>query len=509
MTSRDKLQRLVDLGRKTKRYWWLVLIFTLAGSGLSLTFALLRPKNFQSYAVLFYQERIRSALLSNREEQVQRGIGDRYRELLLARSQLAEIIADPALNPFPDESDTELAIDKLREKIKFEARGANAFRITYADTEPGRAKAVTEKLTKMLQDKDEYLRKDQARVTVEFAIKQRDEASTELAKVEVALAEFLAKHPEFAQETNQAAGAGQFAGEGAAIRGVQNQKAIKSENARLYALERQRQRIQARLDAPPDAPPIRIPAPQTPEKAQAEENVTEARTRLAAASRELDKALDSYTDQHPTVVRARERLSAAQAELKRAIAAVPPDVETTIAPASEADRTKLKQELARLEDQINTEQKRGSKTSAVVDTTTNWVVQLETEHAKLRRTVTESRERVEALSDSVFRAQMDANQKLADTGAVLSVVDPAFKPVKPSGPSKTLVMLAGIVLFIVLGCGLAVGMAVIDDRVYRRTDLEELGISVLAVIPTAQVKAMASKKKQPRKVMLNEQAKRT
>jgi uncharacterized protein involved in exopolysaccharide biosynthesis len=491
MTPRDRLQRLVDLGTKTRRYWWLVVIFAIGGGVLSLTFALLRPKHYQSYAVLFYQERIRSSLLSNREEQVQRNIGDRYRELLLARSQLAQIVNDPKLNPFPDEDDTELAIDKLREKIKFEARGANAFRITFTDSDPERAKAVTEKLTKMLQDKDEFLRKDQARVTVEFALKQKDEAAIELAKKETALAEFLAKHPEFAQEAMQGAAAGSFAGEGAAIRGVQNQKATaKNENARLYALERQRQRIQARLDAPPDAPPIRIPAPQTPEKLQAEAAVNEARTRLSSANRELDAALRQYTEAHPTVVRAKARVADLQNELKRAQAAVPPDVETTIAPATEADRNKLKQELARLEQQINDEQKRGKGvTSPAADATTNWVVQLETDHATLRRTVTEARERVEALSDSVFRAELDANQKLADTGAVLSVVDPAFKPVKPSGPGKTLILLAGTALFV------ALGMAVIDDRVYRRSDLEELGVSVLAVIPPAQAKALAANRK--------------
>jgi uncharacterized protein involved in exopolysaccharide biosynthesis len=500
MTPRDKLQRLVDLGRKTRRYWWLVVLFAVAGGALSVAFALIRPKNYQSYSVLFYQERIRSSLLSNREEVVARNIGDRYRELLLARGQLAQIVNDPQLNPFPDEKDTELAIDKLREKVRFEARGANAFRVTYTDTNPDRAKAVTDKLTKMLQDKDEFLRKDQARVTVAFAIKQKEEAASELAKHETALAQFLAKHPEFAQEAMQAAAQGSFAGEGAAIRGVQNQKAnAKNENARLYALERQRQRIQARLDAPPDAPPIRIPAPQTPEKIQAEAAVSEARSRLAAANRELDNALQKYTEQHPSAHRAKERVAQAQAELKRAQAAVPPDVETTIAPATEADRTKLKQELARLEQQIGQEQKRGQGATATVDATTNWVVQLETEHATLRRTVNEARERVETLSDSVFRAELDANQKLADTGAVLSVVDPAFKPVKPSGPGKTLIVLAGLALFLCLGVGLAVGMAVIDDRVYRRTDLEELGISVLAVIPPAQAKALARNHKQRRK----------
>jgi uncharacterized protein involved in exopolysaccharide biosynthesis len=500
MTPRDKLQRIVDLGRKTRRYWWLVVIFAIAGGTLSLAFALIRPKNYQSYSVLFYQERIRSSLLSNREEVVQRNIGDRYRELLLARSQLAQIVNDPQLNAFADEDDTELAIDKLREKIRFEARGANAFRVTYTDTDPDRAKAVTEKLTKLLQDKDEFLRKDQARVTVAFAIKQKEEASLDLAKQEHALAEFLAKHPEFAQEASQAVAQGGFAGEGAAIRGVQNQKSTaKNENARLYALERQRQRIQARLDAPPDAPPIRIPAPQTPEKIAAEAAVSQARRELETATRELESALGKYTEQHPTAARAKARVADAQARLKRAQSSVPPDVETTIAPATEADRTKLRQELARLESQINQEQKRGDKAPAVVDATTNWVVKLETDHATLRRAVTESRERVEALSDSVFRAELDANQKLADTGAVLSVVDPAFRPVKPSGPGKTLILLAGLALFLAMGAGLALGMAVIDDRVYRRTDLEELGISVLAVIPPAQARALAKQHKQHKK----------
>jgi polysaccharide biosynthesis transport protein len=500
MTPRDKLQRIVDLGRKTRRYWWLVVIFAVGGGALSLAFALIRPKNYQSYSVLFYQERIRSSLLSNREEVVQRNIGDRYRELLLARGQLAQIINDPQLNPFPDEDDTELAIDKLREKIRFESRGANAFRITYSDTNPDRAKTVTDKLTKMLQDKDEFLRKDQARVTVAFALKQKEEATLELAKQETALAQFLAKHPEFAQESAQMVGQGGMAGEGAAIRGVQNQKSMaKNENARLYALERQRQRIQARLDAPPDAPPIRIPAPQTPEKIAAEAEVAQARNEVAAANRELESALGKYTEQHPSAVRAKARVAEAQAKLKRAQASVPSDVETTIAPATEADRTKLKQELARLESQINEEQKRGSKAPAAVDAATNWVVQLETDHAKLRRAVTEGRERVEALSDSVFRAELDANQKLADTGAVLSVVDPAFRPVKPSGPGKTLILLAGVALFLALGTGLALGMAVIDDRVYRRSDLEELGISVLAVIPPAQARALAKKQQKKRK----------
>jgi uncharacterized protein involved in exopolysaccharide biosynthesis len=483
MTPRDKLQRLVDLGKKSTRFWWLVAAFAVVGSALTLTFVLVRPKKFQSYAVLFYQERIQTSLLSNREEVVQRNIGDRYRELLLARGQLHVIVTDPQLDPFPDEDDIDLKIDKMRERIRFESRGANAFRIAYVDEDAERAKLVTEKLTRMLQEKDEFLRNEQAKATVSFALEQKEAAQEDLSKHELALAQFLAKHPEFAQDAMQAAASGQFAGEGASIRAARDKNAkADAGNVRLFALERQRRRIQARLEAPPDSPPIRIPAPHTPEKIAAEAEVSAARNELTAANRELASALTQYTDQHPAAIRARDRIQTAQARLKRAQAAVPPDVETAVAPQNEADRAKLRKELAALESQIEAEQKRGGN-SAGSDAATDWVVQLETEHSRLRRIVIEERERVEALANSVFRAQMDANQKLAETGGRLSVVDPAFKPVKPTGPGRALLMLAGMALFLTLGSGLAVGMAVIDDRVYRRTDLESLGVSVLGVIP--------------------------
>jgi uncharacterized protein involved in exopolysaccharide biosynthesis len=499
MTPRDKLNRLVDLGRKTTRYWWLVAVFAMVGAALTLAFVLVRPKKYQSYAVLFYQERIQTSLLSNREEQVQRNIGDRYRELLLARAQLSQIVADPKLNPFPDESDSDVSIDKLRQQVRLEARGANAFRITFTDSDPERAKGVVEKLTKMLQEKDEFLRNEQAKATVAFALTQKESATTELATAELALAQFLAKHPEFAQDAIQASASGTVAGEGASIRAVRekNSKAPAG-NPRLYALERQKRRIQARLDAPPDAPPIRIPSPPSPEKAAAEAEVGAARNELVAGNRELTEALTQYTEQHPAVKRARDRIAAGQARLKRAQAAVPPDVETAVAPRSEADREKLRKELSALDTLISNEQKRDGKSEAV-DTSKDWVVQLETEHTKLRREVTEQRERGESLGDSVFRAQMDANQKLAEAGGRLSVVDPAFKPIKPSGPGKTLMMIAGMALFVVLGSGLAVGMAVIDDRLYRRSDLESLGISVLAVIPPQLSKKQIKELRKQRK----------
>ncbi|MFT3696315.1 MAG: hypothetical protein QM831_24455 [Kofleriaceae bacterium] len=490
ITPRDRLQRLVDLGRKAVRYWWLIAVFGVVGGALSLGFALTRGKRFESWSVLFYQERIQSSILTNgRQEEVQRNLGDRFRELLLARQQLAQIVNDPKLDPYPG-TDPDLAIDKLRTAVRFEVRGGNNFRITYGDGDPDRAKAVTEKLTKMLQEKDESLRNEQAQMTVQFVTQQKEEASLELRKREQALVEFLAKHPEFAQD--------QISAEGAGIRAIRNSSKtapVNSGNPKLYALERQRQRIQARLDAPPDQPVQPIKSAPSPERLAADAQVADAQRELTSANKELEDALGKFTDKHPAVIKAQERVAAAQQKLRHAQAAVPPDDNTPLPPATPADRSKLQKELQQIEGQIADEQRNGAaapKTgsgtgsgSAAADPTTsaNWVVDLETKYAELKRAHDEQRERVGSLADSVFRAQIDASQKSAEAGGRLSVVDPAFKPVRPSGPGKTVFLLAGMVLFVALGATIAIGLAILDDRLYRRDDIDALDIPVLAVIP--------------------------
>jgi len=481
VTPRDRLQRLGDLVAKTMHNWWLIVAFVVVGGALSLLFAITRPRAYQSWATVFYVERIQSNVLANREEGVQRNIGDRYRELLLARDQLLRVVTDPKLNPYPDLDDNELAIDKLRQAVHFEARGANAFRLTYTDSEPERAKEVTERLAKLLQDKDEALRNEQAQSTVKFAQKQRDEAGVELRKREQSLAEFLAKHPEFVQDQNQPS-------EGASIRAIRNQPKGPVGSSRMYVLERQRQRIQARLDAPPDAPPVRVPITPSPERVAADQVVAEAQRELSAANRELDDLSSKYEPKHPSVIRAQEKVVAAQLKLKAAKQSVPADIETPIRPATPEDRVKLQKEIAQLDAQIAAEQNNTKGTPQPKTDATSWIVQLETEHTELRRLVTEQRGRVEALGESLFRAQIDASQKLEEQGGRLSVIDPAFKPVRPSGPGKTLFLMAGLALFTALGVALAIGRAVIDDRLYRRTDLEQLGIPVLAVIPHAEVR---------------------
>jgi uncharacterized protein involved in exopolysaccharide biosynthesis len=495
ITPRDRLQRLVDLARKTWRYWWLVVVFAVAGGALSLAFAVTRPRNYLSWATLFYQERIQSQLLSpNREEIAQRNIGDRYRELLLARKQLDQIINDPNLDPYPQEHDPDLKMEKLRLAVHFVARGAMAFRIEFIDSDPDRAKRVTERLTKLLQDTEEAMRNEQAAETVKFATKELETESAELRVRDLAYKEFLAKNPEFVSDATGTPT------EGKSILAARTPKAA----PKLSGKERQLQRIVAMLSAPPDAPPVSIPALQTPERLEALAKVQTLKRELEAAKRELDEVLSKYTDKHPSAIKAQDRVNNATQLLRLAEAAVPPETETVVRPATPEIRAKLEKERQQLEAAIRDEQSRSSKPTDPADATEKRVVRLETENTELRGRRDEQRARVQSLTEGAFRAKMDANQKLAEQGGRLSIVDPAFKPARPSGPGKTIFLMAGMVLFVSLGLSLAIAFAVIDDRLYRRADLDHLGIAVLAVIPPAA----RSKRTQEPKIKIKTKTKR-
>ena len=512
ISARDRLGRLADYVRKATRYWWIIAALTVLGGALSVVFASTRPLTYKSWSVLFYQERIASSLMSGREgEEVQRNIGDHYREMLLARSSLAEIVTDPKLNPFPEmlkkSGDVDEVCDELRLAVTFETRGANTFRISFTDTDRDRVKAGTDKLTAMMQRKEEEIRTEKSLATSEFAKKHKAQADADLNASDHALSEFLAAHPEFAQDVSAGGG------EGAGIRGAKKTAPVAATgNPRILALERQRQRINARLTAPADAPPVQIKTPHnaSPERAAADAAVNQAQRELDGANRALEEARSKYTEQYPDTVKAREAVAAAQTRLRRAQADVPADPndveDLVVAPATAADREALQKELAQLDDQLSNARaadqatKAGTPKPAVAEDPNNWIVQLETQYSQLKRDVTEKHERSEALSASVLRTSVDADQQSAEQGSRLMVVDPAFRPAKPFGKTKTVMVGGGLAIFFFLGLAICVILAIIDDRLYRRADVDELElVPVLAVIPSDNLSPRARRKLQKKR----------
>jgi uncharacterized protein involved in exopolysaccharide biosynthesis len=211
----------------------------------------------------------------------------------------------------------------------------------------------------------------------------------------------------------------------------------------------------------------------------------QARAELATAKRSFADKSNRFTPKHPDVIAAKNNVAEVTRRLKRLEATEkssrPASITPSITPTtSVAD---LKKELSRIESEISRLSASTETDKPETDTIANEIVNLETEFLRLQRQVTVTSQRLSSLESRVFTAEITASSEFAEA-AKLVVIDEAYLPARPAGKGRKMLAMAGTVVFICLGCGLALGLALLDDRVYRRADIDDLGIApVLVVIP--------------------------
>ncbi len=502
-TTRDQLNRLVDLVRRTKRHAWLVILIAMIGGGLSTLLALKQVPQYDSETVLLYQEKISQSVLQGKEvARNSRTQSTRFKEMLLSRTSLSMIVNE--FNLYPDiveKEGTIAAAEKLRLLVNFSDRGAGTYKVSFRGNSPEEAQKITARLASLLKERDEKVRREQAEQTQKFLQNEVVETENTLFEAEAAFAAFVAKHPEFV--TDLANGGG--GGVGASIRAkeasdAKGAKVPSSGGSRVGALRRAAKRLRDRI-ANPSAPIAPI-APRKTRRA-ASPALQEARSELGEAKRDLGDKMSRFTPKHPDVKAAQivvaeltrrlKKVEAEEAKRQPATKAVTP---TITASTSVED---LKKELARIEYEISRLQRKASddtsKPIAEKSSIAEDLVNLETEHARLQRRVNVASQRLSSLEARAFTAEITASAEFAEA-AQLVIMEKAYLPARPAGKGKKIIVLAGTVVFGLLGCTIALGLALIDDRVYRRADIDELGIApVLVVIPKVSKKKTKKLKK--------------
>jgi uncharacterized protein involved in exopolysaccharide biosynthesis len=467
-TSRDQVERLAHLVRRALRHTGLAVVIVGIGAVLSLAFALSRAHGYQSETTLLYRQLIPESVLEGRD--VARGareLAARYQEMAISRDTLRTIVEELDLHAdIVERHGMAFAVEEMRDRVDFSDRGAGAFRISYIGDTPEEAQQVTQRLAQELTDKDDELRRQQVEVTNEFLEAEKEAADRILAEREQALAEFLAENPEFAEETGPGMAQGAWT---RALRARLGDTPIASD-PQLAALQRQRERIQARLDEPD--------AERERERRRAERRVDAAEAGVHSAQRELETMMGRYTERHPDVMAAKLELASAQRRLREAEAMLP------AGPAEGHELAALHRELQEVERQIATRRAamRASREGSVgPPEEAHWVVALETEFARLLRDVEEAKERVDGLEHRLFTAQIRASSEIA-ASSQLVVIDEAFEPARPVGRSRRVIAAAGTMVFGGLAVGLLFALALMDDRIYGRAELGRLGIGHVSVV---------------------------
>jgi uncharacterized protein involved in exopolysaccharide biosynthesis len=490
-TARDRLDRVLSLLGRSRRFVGAALLVFVVGSAAGVGYAMMRKRVFKSETLILYREGIRSSDLVGGEDSGDRAhkLGLRLKEMVLSRTQLEQIIAQYKLYPAMVEDRGIIeAVDELRAHINFRVKDGDTFGLSFDGDDPKTVQQVTARLAEVLLSENSKTHAEQAEVTKHFLDGERVHTEAELKDKETALATFLSKHPEFAKEAAQQGGGNQA---GTAVRAAAaKNSAPKAADPALASLEREATRLQERLG---------MPVAKKKNEAQADPVLVQIKNEADADARAAQKDLadkqSQFTEEHPDVRAAKLRYKLAQDKLKRAtdavaasIAAAQQKTEAKVEDEGTIDRAALENELKRINDEI-TQYKAKKRQAEQPSTMATSVVALETDWTRLNREVAEVRERFGSLQDKEFKASMV--ESAAETGrtAQMVVVDPAFTPTHAAKPARSVVAGAGMAISLFLAIALAIGLALIDDRLYDRADVEQLGLlPLVGMVPRASKK---------------------
>ncbi|MDW8283310.1 MAG: hypothetical protein RMK29_16480 [Myxococcales bacterium] len=498
-TVREQAMRLLGLLRHAARFWRTGLIVFILGCGVALVVALTRPRIYRSEALILYRERVAASALGRDEGgDPGRRIGMRLRELVMSRSQLEKIISEVGLyrDVIEDRGMAE-AVDLMRQKVGFRAREGDTYSLSFEADDPAKAQLVTQKLTDALLAETERSHVELAAGTREFLDSEAERIESELKKREERLAKFLSEHPAFASEAARAAAAtGALPG----MAGVDPKKIAvppprrRSADPRIEALEREAERIQARLNPQPPAPQALSPeAREVMEEWNRKK--AEAMRELEAAQRDLREKRQVFTDQHPDVKRAQGRYEAAlraldevQLQSMRELARVKGQAPVAVQPLTAEERLRLQQDLQRIQGELQrlrtaaVRKDEGEERAPASEA--DQIVKLETTYVQLLREVAEAQEQRRQVEAKRFTAEIRDRLAQTERGARMVVIDPPYRPTRPVRGGRTQVALIGGVVSFMLSLLVMFVRALLDDRLYGPADVELVGIGpVLTAVP--------------------------
>jgi len=487
--------------RRSFRFWAPAMALVFIGGAASIAFAFTRPRIYKSECLILYREGIRSSDLGGPDSggDPARKLGMKLKEMVLSRTRLQQIIDEFRLYPLIVEDRGYVdAVDEMRAHIAFRVKDGDTFGLSFEGEDARRVQAVTARLSEALIGENTKTRAEQAEVTKEFLDVEKQRTESELKEKETNLAKFLAKHPEFAKETAAPSA-------GTAIRATASKTpAAKVSDPTLLALEREAGRIQERLGMQTAVKKKKPGEPEADPKLTAEKANAEAD--LNAAQKELAEKLAQFTEQHPDVRAAKVRVKTAETRLKRASDAFLAGSAVQQAKKEEQDlnegiidRATLENELRKVNDEIaahrnKVKQQNESAAPQAESQGASWIVALETDWTRLNREVAEARERNQNLQTKQFNASMAESAAASGRNRQMVIVDPAYKPTHPAKPGRAIIAGAGLAASMMLAIVLALGCALLDDRLYDRVDIERLELApLLGVVPKGE--KTSSKKK--------------
>lgn len=433
------------------------------------------PKKYESYATIHVEQKnIIQPLMEGTA--VPTGIADQARnarELLRSRNIMFRMLDFAG---FTDDDTTPLERERLLEQFKSRMRvsivGRDIIKISYQDSDPERAQKVTQKLAEVLIEESRLKKTRESVAAYEFIDKQVREFHAALVESENRLKEFRSATLDAKPGTENAV------------------------VARIAELQRTLEKTRLQLRE------ARIKKASLEKQLAGEAEVTlslsregQYKMKIAELQTRLDALRLRYHDTYPDIISLRHQIEnlkkaiAQEKERREAAKNAPPgksryvDEGIVVNPLTEEIRSELsatktliatlKARLAETEKLLKEELERGRRIHVSEATL-----------AELTRDYQVNRDIYQDLLKRREKARISMNLDREQQGLKLTIYEPAFLPLKPSGLRFLHFAVGGMALGIMLPLGLLAGLLQIDGRIRDpRTISQKLTLPVLGVVP--------------------------
>ena len=423
---------------------------------------------------------------------------------ILSRTRLLRIIDSQKLYAKDRRQLTEdEKVDQMRKDIEIELvhdrDQLTAFNVYYSSNDPHVAQQVTSELTNLFISENLEARQEQSENTTQFLESHLEEARKSLSEQEEKVREFKDQHlgdlPGQLQSNLQILGGlqTQMSGEQEAL------NRAKQQNVYLESLLGQYHSAQ-RSSKTADSAPVGLPA--------LDQELDKLRARLADLS-------SHYTDRHPDVRKVKEQIANAERmkvqitdDLKAKASA--PAQETAVnantdleakevSPTAELE-SQLKVNRIEIENREHTLEDLKDKIAEYQSRLNREPVR-EQQLADLTRNYDQSRSNYDSLLKKKNDSELATSLERRQQGEHFRILDPPSLPVKPHSPDRLKLCAIGLVVGLVLGCGVSAGTEMIDDRLYSEKDLKKLvPLDIIAEIPA--IVGIQDKKRQDKFAVL-------
>ena len=364
---------------------------------------------------------------------------------LLSRPNLLKVAhsVDLALAA-QNEFQLQAVLNKIESHTTVEVSGPNIFKIAHIDGDPRRAKDVVQAFLNIFVENNLGKDRDDMQNARSFIEKQIAGYEAQLRATEKRIADFRGKYSDVMPSS----------GSSYAARLEKARADVDEASAELAAAKERKDRLPKQLQK----------TPQPSENNSPEYEPKDAKlAKLAELRAELDKKLGIYTDQHPDVI-----------ALKRQIASL----EAQNAAFGEQRLADAKDALKRLQDMAS---------SAPL---------LEAQMADMNRDYDVLKQKYDELRVRAESARISQEAKTDSEAMRFRIIEPPEVPVVPSGPQRTLFLLAVLCASVGGGLGIAFLLSEMDDmfatpqRLKEAFDIPLLGS--VCWIPSAADKAKRS-----------------